>query len=65
MPQSRKEAVEAPPPAPAESTLPPRGVLIVEDEEQSRNRLQTLLQADADLRVDVTKDGDQVLQRLL
>src|SRR5439155_1627855 len=68
MAQPRKDVAEtpaAPPPTPSEPALPPRGVLIVEDDEQSRKTLQTLLQADPELRVDTTKDGDQALQRLL
>jgi two-component system response regulator AtoC len=63
---SRKDVAEAPAPVTlAETPLPPRGVLIVEDEEKSRNKLQELLQVDPELRVDTTKDGDQALQRLL
>jgi DNA-binding NtrC family response regulator len=70
MSHQRKEAAEtnAPPPpapAPAEPPLPPRGVLIVEDEENARNKLQALLQSDPSIRVDATRDGDQALQRLL
>jgi DNA-binding NtrC family response regulator len=48
-----------------EPALPPRGILIVEDDEGARTKLQALLQTDAGLRVDTTKDGDQALQRLL
>ena len=48
-----------------EAGLPPRGILIVEDDEGARNKLQALLQTDPGLRVDTTKDGDQALQRLL
>ncbi len=69
MAQSRKDPPDASG-APAASTttetgLPPRGVLIVEDEEGARTKLQALLQIDPGLRVDTTKDGDQALQRLL
>src|SRR5437868_730363 len=69
MTHSRKEIVEPnavpAPAASAEPELPPRGVLIVEDEETARTKLQALLQSDQGLRVDTTKDGDQALQRLL
>jgi DNA-binding NtrC family response regulator len=67
MAHPRKDTVESngTPVAPDETALPPRGVLIVEDEEGARNKLQALLQTDAGLRVDTTKDGDQALQRLL
>lgn len=67
MPQTRKDSSETSSPpaaATAEVALPPRGVLIVEDEEGARNKLQALLQ-DPEMRVDVTKDGDQALQKLL
>jgi DNA-binding NtrC family response regulator len=72
MPHTRKDAVDGPvapaPTAPAptpEPPLPPRSVLLVEDEDSARTKLQALLQTDPGLRVDATKDGDQALQRLL
>jgi DNA-binding NtrC family response regulator len=65
MGQSRKEIAEPPAAPSAEPPLPARGVLIVEDDEASRNKLQALLQTDAGLRVDTTKDGDQALQKMM
>ncbi len=70
MPHSRKDTPSeangpAAPAAPIETPLPPRSVLLVEDEDAARTKLQALLQTDSGLRVDVTKDGDQALQRLL
>ncbi|HEX4591962.1 MAG TPA: sigma-54 dependent transcriptional regulator, partial [Gemmataceae bacterium] len=68
MTHPRKETAEvngAPAPPSAELQVPPRGVLIVEDDENARNKLQALLQTDSGMRVDTTKDGDQALQRLL
>jgi DNA-binding NtrC family response regulator len=62
----RKDAPETnEPAAPADIALPPRGILIVEDEEGARTKLQALLQTDAGLRVDTTKDGDQALKQLV
>ena len=43
---------------------PPRHVLIVEDNELARRELQKLLQADAQLQVDIANDGDQALRQL-
>jgi DNA-binding NtrC family response regulator len=37
----------------------------VEDDDKARHSLQQILQADPDLRVDATKDGDQALQMLV
>src|SRR5947209_11252663 len=69
MSHPRKEAEASGPVAaaapPAEPNLAMRGVLLVEDEESARHRLQTLLQADPALRVESVRDGDQALQRLL
>ena len=44
---------------------PPRRVLVVEDNELARRELQKLLQADSQLQVDVTTDGDQALRQLM
>jgi DNA-binding NtrC family response regulator len=53
------------PPPPVESALTPRNVLLVEDDEHARTKLQALLQTDPGLHVDSVKDGDQALQKLL
>jgi len=50
-------------PAPEPAVLP-RNILIVEDDEVTRRQLQQLLQADANLSVEVIGDGKQALQRL-
>jgi DNA-binding NtrC family response regulator len=55
----------ASPPSAADPNLAARGILLVEDEETARNKLQHLLQIDPALRVESVKDGDQALQRLL
>src|SRR5262245_53551130 len=66
----RKEAPETPglaPPAAMTgdgSPVPPRRVLIVEDDDSARQKLQHLLQTDPHLQVDATKDGDQALHLL-
>jgi DNA-binding NtrC family response regulator len=63
---TRKDAAGTNEPITAADVAPPlRGILIVEDDEGARTKLQALLQTDAGLRVDTTKDGDQALQRLL
>src|SRR5262245_36287515 len=52
-------------PAPTEvPALPPRRVLIVEDNDLARRQLQHLLQEDSQLRVDATDDGHKALQEL-
>jgi DNA-binding NtrC family response regulator len=65
---TRKEAPDtpvAPAAAPDGEALQARRALIVEDDDKARHSLQQLLQADPDLRVDATKDGDQALQMLV
>jgi len=69
MPHTRKETPDVPVLAPTtagdgDGQIPVRRVLIVEDEENARQKLQHLLQADPGLQVDATKDGDQALQLL-
>src|SRR5436190_7892333 len=69
MPHTRKETPDVPVLAPAtagdgDGQIAVRRVLIVEDEENARQKLQHLLQADPGLQVDATKDGDQALQLL-
>src|SRR5439155_10488833 len=69
MPHVRKEAAEAPGLATptlvtADGQVRPRRVLIVEDEDAARQKLQHLLQTDPGLQVDATKDGDQALRLL-
>jgi DNA-binding NtrC family response regulator len=61
--ESSGSALSSPPPA--EHNLTVRGLLLVEDEETARNKLQALLQADPALHVESVRDGDQALQRLL
>jgi DNA-binding NtrC family response regulator len=64
----RKDAADtpsAPSPAGNGEAAPARRVLIVEDEDNARQKLQQLLQTDPDLRVDATKDGDHALEMLV
>jgi DNA-binding NtrC family response regulator len=68
MSQPRKDVeanIPAVPPPAAEPNLTTRGILLVEDEESARHKLQTVLQTDPALRVESVRDGDQALQRLL
>src|SRR5262249_59029432 len=45
-------------------TLPPRRLLIVEDNDAGRRQLQKLLQEEPDLQVESTDDGTKALQEL-
>ncbi len=55
-----------PPPAPTvDGAVLPRRVLLVEDDESARQKLQQLLQTDPNLKVDTTKDGEQALSAVI
>src|SRR5262249_39629902 len=47
-----------------ETALPPRRILIVEDNDLARQQLQQLLQLNPELQVDTTADGQQALKDL-
>src|SRR5262245_27867481 len=48
----------------SDGSLPPRHILVVEDNELARRQLQQLLQTDPQLRVETTGDGEDALHKL-
>jgi DNA-binding NtrC family response regulator len=65
------QTVSQPSPAPAKAASPqeplslPRRILIVEDNETTRQQLKQLLEVDAKLQVDTTGDGIEALEALI